>query len=444
MAKINKSIKSNPIYTHEGGRAKLITDEFALRRSVMSCLLWEDTFYEDGIDIAERISNLIPKVDPGKVADVAKTARTNMKLRHVPLLIAREMARYDTYKIFVSDLLNEIIKRPDELTEFMSIYWKDGKEPISAQVKKGLAKAFNKFDAYQLAKYNRDTEIKLRDVLFLCHAKPENDEQEALWKQLIDNTLPIPETWEVLISKQDGISRKDKWEKLLSENKLGALALLRNLRNMQKDDVNKDLIIAALKRINIERVLPFRFITAAQYNPELESYLEDTMFKCLKNHSHLENKTILLIDVSGSMKWKISSKSDINRIDVASSLAILLREISSEIEIYTFSNHLAEIPARRGFALRDAIKNSQFHGGTYLAKAMNKLKDKKFDRLIIITDEQCQDDIPNMDNLTYLINVASYQKGVGYGSKIVHIDGFSESVIDYIIEYENFIENYDN
>ncbi len=98
-----------------------------------------------------------------------------------------------------------MIQRPDELTEFLAIYWA-GKlgameqrktQAVSAQVKKGLAKALAKFDAYQLAKYDRDGAVRLRDVLFLVHAKPKDKEQEAVWKQLVDGTLasPIPGRW---------------------------------------------------------------------------------------------------------------------------------------------------------------------------------------------------------------------------------------------------------
>ena len=40
----------------------------------------------------------------------------------------------------------------------------------------------------------------------------------------------------------------------------------------------------------------------------------------------------------------------------------------------------------------------------------------------------------------YVINVASYKNGVGYG-KWTHIDGWSESVIEYIRELESIANN---
>ena len=148
--------------THEGAVAARITPIAELQRTVMACLLWEDSFYESGVSVADRIKAVVATTDPVKVAALAVQARTAMKLRHVPLFLARELARN---KVNVAPLLAEIIKRPDELTEFLAIYWagKDKDSPIAASVKRGLAAAFGKFDAYALAKYNRADAIKLRD-----------------------------------------------------------------------------------------------------------------------------------------------------------------------------------------------------------------------------------------------------------------------------------------
>src|SRR5215475_7072738 len=223
--------------THEGAVARHISPELQLRRSVLACLLWESQFYEDGVDIAGRIAELVPKVAAEKVAALAVEAREQMKLRHAPLLLVREMARHATHRALVSDTLARVIQRADELSEFVAIYWKDGRVPLSGQVKKGLAAAFPKFDEYQLAKYDRGGPIKLRDVLFLSHAKPRDATQAGVWKKLIWGRLTTPDTWEVALSasgKEGGADKRKAWERLLLEQKLGALALLRNLRNLRE------------------------------------------------------------------------------------------------------------------------------------------------------------------------------------------------------------------
>jgi hypothetical protein len=395
-------------------------------------MLWESGFYEDGETIADRIASLTKEVSPEKVANLAIEARMKFKLRHIPLLLARELARIGYKKTY--EIIKEVIQRPDELTEFLAIYWKDGRCPLSAQVKKGLAAAFTKFNAYQLAKYNRDEAIKLRDVLFLSHAKPVNDEQAAAWKKLVDGTLEAPDTWEVSLSS--GKDKKETWERLLSENKLGGLALLRNLRNMEQAKVNERVIFSALASMKTERILPYRFIAAARYAPQWENKIEPVMLKCLDGAEKLSGKTILLVDKSGSMSDKLSAKSDLTRYDAACAVAIMLREICQDVIIATFNQGegVRIIAPRHGFALRDAMGTPT--GGTPLGQAIELISQKDHDRIIVITDEQSQDRVPNPIGLGYMINVASNRNGVGYGAW-KHIDGFSEAVIDWIREFEN-------
>jgi 60 kDa SS-A/Ro ribonucleoprotein len=177
MARLNMLKLNFGARTHEGAPARNISTELQLQRSVLACLLWESQFYEDGVEIAGRIAELVPKVAAEKVAGLAVEAREKMKLRHAPLLLVREMARHATHRGLVAETLARVIQRADELAEFVAIYWKDGRVPLSAQVKKGLAAAFPKFDAYALAKYDRGGAVKLRDVLFLAHAKPRDEEQ---------------------------------------------------------------------------------------------------------------------------------------------------------------------------------------------------------------------------------------------------------------------------
>src|SRR5580692_1676535 len=430
MAQLN-TLNLNPApRTHEGTPTRHVSPEMQLRRSVLACLLWESQFYEDGIEIAGRIAELVPKVAAEKVAALAIESREQMKLRHAPLLLVREMARHKTHRAPVSETLASILQRADELAEFVAIYWKDGRVPLSGQVKKGLAAAFPKFDEYQLAKYDRGAPIKLRDVLFLCHAKPRDQAQADVWKKLVSGSLTTPDTWEVALSS--GADKREAWERLLHEQKLGALALIRNLRNMREAGVDESLVLSALGSMSTTRVLPFRFLAAARYAPQWEAALEQAMLKCVAETEKLAGKTIVLVDVSGSMTAPLSRRSEMQRTDAAYGLAVLLREIAEKVAVYSFSDDLVAVPARRGFALRDAIDASQRHNSTQLGNAVEKLnRNEKCDRLIVITDEQAHDKVPAPHGKGYLINVASYKNGVGYG-KWMHIDGWSEAVIEYI------------
>ena len=453
--KTNTKTAPVPVYNNEGTRVKKLTAEQELNRSVLATFLWESGFYESGVSIAERISSLIPKVKVEKVAELAIKARNEYKLRHVPLFIAREMLRHEKHKEQVAYVLENIIQRVDEIPEMLSLYWKEGKTPIANQLKKGLAKAFTRFDEYDLAKYNRDSDIKLRDVLFLVHARPLNKEQEELWKKLVDDKLDTPYTWETELSASKGENKKDVWTKLLKKNALGGMAFLKNLRNLTDAGVDRQLIKSYFDTANFSRVLPFRFISAAKYAPYLEPELEKAMMKAIDSLDKLKGKTALVIDTSPSM-WQsnISEKSDMNRFDAASALAILARGICEDVDIYAFNKQSYSIPPRSGFALRDALAKTQDGyscGGLAVAEA-NK---NGYDRIVVFTDGEWHSSSNQTDRgwtsgnamdigpkpLTekaYMINVSNTKNGVGYG-KWVSIDGFSEAVITYIqaIESEN-------
>lgn len=461
MASINARTVTPAPRTHGGAPAVRIPAAEQLRRVVMACMLWEDSFYVDGRTHAELVKELVHKCSLADCAAIALEARNQMKLRHVPLLIVREMARHPQLSKsprVVSDTLAEVIQRADELAEFVAIYWAEGKCPLSKQIKLGLAKAFQKFSEYDLAKYNRDKDVKLRDVLFLCHSKPADargdrytrderasirlnpeavdlnlSEGEELYRKLVDDQLRTPDTWEVELSQS-----KDKlksWRRLLSENKLGDLAFLRNLRNMLEVGITVEDLTKSGEYRRWGRVLPFRFLSAARMVPQLEPLLEHWMFQALEGTPKLKGHTVLLVDTSGSMDGALSAKSDLTRLDTAKALAMLLRELCESVEVYAFDTTVRLVPPRRGFALADAIGGA---GGTCLGAAVASVRGRAdVGRLIVLTDEQSSDPVGTAPApLSYMINVAAYRHGVGTGDSWLRINGFSEAIVSYIQAWE--------
>ena len=430
MASTN--VKAPGITTHEGAPAKAIAPLAQLRRSVMSCVLWESEFYEDGVSIGDRIADLCGRVPPKDVCALAIEARKKMKLRHVPLWMLRSLGVISPSS--VSDALAEVVSRPDELGEFLSLWNKGGKRRVPKSIRRGLGRALLKFNEYSLAKFDKNSAAySLRDVLRIIHPKPPNEELRLLWGKVVRNGLATPDTWETQLSA--GADKKETFSRLIQEDKLGALALLRNIRNMVQAGVDDGLIRTAIATCDPSMVLPFRFIAAARFGPQFEPELEQAMFKSIADAPKLVGRTIILVDVSGSMEHALSAKSDMTRMDAACGVAMVGRELC-DCRTYTFSDSLVEVPARRGFALRDAIVQSQRHNSTDLGYALRGLSSIAADRIIVITDEQSCSSVPDpVWKRAYVINVASAKNGVGYHSW-THIDGFSESVLAYIGEME--------
>lgn len=461
MSKINPSLKKTSKFEEErlaGGSGALAAKQSntaLLRRAVLANLLWEDVAYMDGMKVAEEIQRLIPLCPAIDVYNIALEARTMQKLRHTPLFLAVEMCKYPEHKMFVQDLLPQIITRADMLTDFLAIYWKDGKKPIANQAKKGLAKAFHNFNEYKFAKYDRDAAIKLRDVMFLCRPKPENQYEQDLFKKVADRTLATPETWEVLLST--GKDKKESWTKLITEGKIGGLAMLRNIANMRRANVDKKVINEGLEKLKSSMLMPLDFLKAFRMNPEFGRQIEDAMINSYSNLPKLKGKTLFIVDVSGSMGARMSEKSDFIRYDAACAMAMLAANQCEDYEIvctagddsaHTGAHEHIPYP-QKGFGIFEQIREANRnigYGGIFTRQCLewcsDKFKSQKFDRIIVFSDSQdC--DLPErrtpkpFGTYNYICDVSAHTKGVNYrGTWDAEISGFSEHFITFIAAME--------
>lgn len=459
-SKLNPRIKTSKFDEERlaGGSGALAAKQSnvaLLRRAVLANLLWEDIAYMDGQSVADEIKRLIPLCPAEDVYHIALEARTTQKLRHTPLFLAVEMCKYPKHKMFVQDLLPQIITRADMLTDFLAIYWKDGKKPIANQAKKGLAKAFHNFNEYKLAKYDRDAAIKLRDVMFLCRPKPKNQYEQELFKKIADRTLTVPETWEVMLST--GKDKKESWTKLITEGKIGGLAMLRNIANMRKANVDRRVINEGLEKLKSSMLLPLDFLKANKMNPEFRGQIEDAMLSSYANLPKLKGKTLFIVDVSGSMRTPMSTKPGFNRQDAACAMAMLAANQCEDYEIVcTAGNDYDRIGAhehimypQRGFGIFSQIEDTRNrigYGGIFTRQCLEwcekKFKGQKFDRIIVFSDSQDCDwpakRVPKpFGTYNYICDVSAHTKGVNYnGVWSAEISGFSEHFITFIAAME--------
>ena len=280
----NEQLRCDYLTTnHEGAIAWRMTPEWELYTTVVTTMGVEDKFYESGEVRIRRIADLVRKVKPEFVAQLAVYTREQMHLRSVPLLLLVELAQCHHGDSLVSRAVCRTIQRSDEITELLMCYqWRTGKTDLSGlscQLRKGLAEAFNKFDEYQFAKYDRkDRKVTLRDALILVHPKPKDDQQANIFRKIKSDTLETPATWETELSavgqhhfdsqEEKDNAKREVWKKLVHSRRLGYMATLRNLRNMLKLGMDKDTMqmvcdfIANPEAVRKSKQLPFRFLSA--------------------------------------------------------------------------------------------------------------------------------------------------------------------------------------
>ncbi|MBR5436799.1 MAG: TROVE domain-containing protein [Muribaculaceae bacterium] len=357
--KYNSKLKENNITNHEGAKAYAITPELELYTAVVTTSL-DDSFYERGGERVNRIVELIGKVQPMFVAQLAVYTRTVMNLRSVPLLLLVELARRHNGDDLVSRAVEKTVNRADEIMELLMCYqWRNPNPDsvkklghLSRQIQVGLQKAFNKFDEYQFAKYDRDNlKVRLRDALFVVHPKAKNEDQQAIFDKIANRQLETPYTWETELSalgqskfltddmRNDAF--RQKWKELIHSCRLGYMALLRNLRNILNAGVAYNDISVVTERISDaqqvakSKQLPFRFLSAYREIEGIQSLYTKTVMDSLEKavrHSSAnvegfdENTRVLIAaDVSGSMNNPISRNSTIKYYDIGLLLAMLMQ-----------------------------------------------------------------------------------------------------------------------
>lgn len=429
--------------------------EALLRRVVMANLLWEDVAYQSGAGVAEELAKLVPLVAPETVASIAVEAREEQKLRHVPLLLLSECVALPSHRHVVANALPKVIQRADELTEFLALYWREGRKPLASGVKRGLAAAFPRFTAYQLAKYDRGTAVKLRDVMFLVHPRPRDEQQAQTWRQLVAGDLPVPDTWEVALSR--GEDKRATWKRLIREEKLGALAFLRNLRNMEEVGVDPAVVRSGFESLRTERLLPLNFLAAANAAPQWLPEVEAAMLRSLGEFPKLAGDTVLVVDVSGSMAARISDKSDLARLDAAAAMAVMAREVCAHVRVYATAgsdgartHRTEELPPYRGFALADELRRAAARlggGGIFTRQCLefirSALGDRSTDRTVVFSDSQDCDwphsRVPHpFSPRNYIVDVSAHTRGINYdGVWTAEVSGWSERFLPYVQALES-------
>ena len=280
----NEKLRCDCLTTnHEGAKAWRLTPEWELYTAVATTMGTENKYYERGENRVRRIAELVRKVDPLFVAQLAIYAREKMYLRSVPLLLLVELARCHHGDSLVSKATARTVQRADEITELLMCYqWRNGEtslNKVSNQLLKGLAEAFNHFDEYQLAKYDRkNRKVTLRDALLLAHPRPKDKAQADIFRRILNNQLETPYTWETQLSsvgqrrfstrKEKEDAHREAWCELIASNCLGYMATLRNLSNMLELHLDRESMkkvcdfLANPVAVHNSRQMPFRYLSA--------------------------------------------------------------------------------------------------------------------------------------------------------------------------------------
>ncbi len=472
MALFNKTKKQTELtFNRAGGEAYITSPEWQLASLLLNSFV-QDQYYRSGDQAQKELIALLPQVSPEFAAKAALYARTVFGMRSISHILAVELAKYAGGKVWAKAFYEKIAYRPDDMMEVIAYYFSKGGKTLPNALKKGFAKAFDRFDAYQLAKYRAEgRDLKLIDVVNLVHPIPTERNADAI-KALVEGTLKNSQTWEAKLSMagQEAVNEEEKeerkaeaWAELLRSKKLGYFALLRNLRNIaeQAPEWIDEAAAQLCQPHSIAKslVLPFRYLAAFDAIKGLETSafrrlseaLNRAMELALRNVPRFEGSSLIVLDDSGSMTSGTVKGQNRSPIQIGALFAAALYKSNPQADLMAFSDTARYLRCNAGDTLQ-SLSNSlmaQARAAGTDFHSIFRTANRAYDRIIILSDMQgwIGNHAPTRVFADYCgrfgANPYIYSFDLqGYGSlqfpqnKVFALAGFSEKVFDLMATLE--------
>ena len=418
----------------------------------------------------------VASAHPKFIAHLAVYARKEFNMRSVSHVLTAILAHEPKGKEFTRRLVNAVVVRADDMSEILSTYIALYGKPIPNSLKKGLNDALSRFDECTLAKYKSEGKaLKMRDVLRICHPRPQDEKQAAMWKRCIAGELETPLIWETELSAEG--NTKEVWEGLIDSGKLGYMALLRYLPKIaEADPDNIDKIYETLfskkqirKQVAEAKQLPFRLLSVYK---ELEEVVNahvagGSLFKLkwaigdsVENLARMPGKTAIAIPASGSMNRYVSTDSKVTFGEVGVLLGVIATQICENCLFLKYNSMIQSVISGGPLIFYQIEDICAFIGNNELLEVpFGHLTDKKInvDRIIVLcfdtvhaSQDTCKiiqwlaDDYRrkvNSDVWVHAMVLDSYRTKPFFGNRINIISGWSDKVLDFIQLAENGIDN---
>lgn len=361
----------------------------------------EDRCYETGSQQMERYLELTADVadELGNefIAKASMFARNELGMRS----IAQLTAAYLNNKQFADkrSYFRNFCHRPDDIPEVFAAIDTLGEKRSHAMVR-GFGDYLSGLNSYQLMKYELlDRKYKMYDCINICHP---TSPVIAAYKE---GRLEEADTWENKIRKGNkSTEEKDQeWKRFVEENRLGYMALIRNLRNilsvegLTQEWIDKYLVPLLVNEEAIRKSMVFPYQIYCAYknlsvrNWQVVAALDKAFRVAIGNMPELPGKTVIMLDVSGSMEDPISRHSDMTIKEVGAVYAAALYVGSPESKFIKFGNQAIFASYNRLNNVFDIInemqKNDNCGYGTDIASAFEILK-MSCDRIFLVSDMQ--------------------------------------------------------
>jgi polyhydroxyalkanoate synthesis regulator phasin len=504
---VAKNSVPNPNTTNLQGFEAYSIDNWLRLISLLNTSKLENQYYRNENDTMKELKSLVDvcgKEDPYFVAQCIVYSRCiGEGMRSINHLAAVYLAPYMSGKEWSKRFFSGWDKkgqkggtvfRPDDMSEMAACFTALNGKSITNAMKKGFASTLEKLDTYSLLKYKSS----ILDLFNLVHPNQENSKATVEYEGKVVPTFEAivkgysvsADTWEVAQSDAGQVVAKavkegklseteakevlteakaENWKGLLTENKLGILAAVRNIRNilLNKPDTNTiDKLCSLLSddvAIKNGKVMPYQLdmaneVLLTEFNDSNARKISQALLsgyeKAIPNLAELlSGNNLVMIDMSGSMGTSVTDPKRKTRytsscLTKASLIGMTIAK-AVNADVIRFGSNAEYVnynPNTDVFSLAKSIQRGM--GGTSLSQAWNTAKSsgRKYDRVFILSDNECnigstysayKSYVEKVgDPYVYSIDLASYGTVPMAGPKVRYYYGYGYGMFDDIAKSE--------
>lgn len=394
MSKFNEKIKPARESSYEGGEnyKKDVLEDWMnfLLSSKMDNAFYESAYTQQARFI-ELTNLVIDKYGAEFAGKCAMFTRNDLGQRSTAQLVAAMLngqsfeRKRDFYKAFCH--------RPDDMSEIFAAVDMLGGKRSHAMIR-GFADYMSGLSEYSVMKYQmKGKRYNMYDLINIIHPKNGN----GVIDDYMNGKLEVADTWVVNIS-----TGQDNWKNMVEGNRLGYLALIRNLNNILDEDVDdewvkRNLVDQLINEVSIKKSLVFPYqIYTAYRNLKVQSFAVitalDTAFRiACGNMPKMDGNSVIMLDVSGSMDDRYGDKSSLTIKEVGACYAAALY-INGNCDFIKFGNRAKSATFKKACGpfqvIREMCDNDNCGYGTDIAPAFGLINDKKYDRIFVVSDMQ--------------------------------------------------------
>lgn len=374
--------KTKVVTNFMGGNSFEVNPIDTLKMITASSIFGEPAYYRDGIqegtkciDKIFKSYDLFPEFENKKTSEImteaidnaldydfmetlkwAQTLREEFLMRLNPQIIMVRAAMHPKRVEFTSknpgvfaEIQRKVMARGDESSSQLTYFLYENKSKNSCPniLKKTWSEHLGGLSRYELAKY-KNANIGLIDTIRISHAHSEHI------TDLLRDNIELEQnekTWENLRSEGK------TWKEILATTKVGHMALLRNLRNIFKEEISTEDAKKILKKLTsgVEsgKQFPFRYQSAYEVicdsNISHQTLVLDALQECVEkslvNLPKLQGKTMCLSDNSGSAWGTFNSEYGKQTVATIGNLSsVITAKCSEEGYVGVFGDKLNIIP----------------------------------------------------------------------------------------------------